>query len=110
MKFKCHFPAGYAGTNITNDNVDINIVAEDGSIYFATLFTVENINSMMAKEQSPYFWATNMLIVKDLSLDTIRLSIESIINDGYLETITNKIGDIQTVFGEAYTFNSLPTI
>jgi hypothetical protein len=110
MKFKCHFPAGYAGTNITNDNIDINVVAEDGSVYFATLFTMENIHSLMVKEQSPYFWATNMLIVKDLNLDTIRLSIESIINDGYLEAVAYKIGYIQTVFGETSTFNSLPNI
>jgi hypothetical protein len=108
MKFKCHFPAGYTGTNITNDNIDINVVTEDESVYFATLFTFENIHSLMAKEQSPYFWATNMLIVKDLNLDTIRLAIDRIVNEGDLEAVACKIGNTQKTFGEIYTFNSLP--
>ncbi|MDO6433019.1 hypothetical protein Q4E93_20595 [Flavitalea sp. BT771] len=108
MKFKCHFPAGYTATNISNDNIDINVVTEDENVYFATLFTLENIHSLMAKDESPYFWATNMLIVKDLSLYSIRSAIDRIVNDGYLESAACKIGDTQKVFGETYTFDSLP--
>ena len=92
--FKILIPSGYQIYNSNNDNIDINLVLRDGSIYFATLFTIENIQSLLKSNSSSYFWATDMIIVKDLEKLTIKEAIKEIIRDDLLEVSFSKIGII----------------
>jgi hypothetical protein len=80
--------------NIDNDNIDIYVTLENGKKYFATLFTIKNIEEIMKRhEQSGesangiYFWSANMCIVKSLDDDTINRSIQNMISDGVFHEI-----------------------
>lgn len=92
------FPASYQISDIYNDNLDLNIVLENGEVYFGTLFTLQNIKHRMESNCDIYFWSTDMLIVKDLSSDSISTVVEKLLNDGILEQVFSKIGTIKTIF------------
>jgi hypothetical protein len=67
MDFKIIFPSGY-NLNLddeTDGNIDINIILKNGNVFFATLFTILNLDYLLNKHDEPCFWATDMLIVKD---------------------------------------------
>jgi hypothetical protein len=107
MKFKIIFPAGYRVKNVLNDNIDINIITQDGNVFFGTLFTQSNINYLMAKEEECYFWATDMVIAKDLRKATIIEAIRKIINEGYLDQAFSKIGTIEKVYPNHCSFDDI---
>ncbi len=44
MRFKIIFPTGYQVADIFNDNIDINVVLENGDVFFGTLFTISNLD------------------------------------------------------------------
>jgi hypothetical protein len=52
MNFKIYFPASYLVKDIYNDNIDINVILEDGQVFFATFFTLQNIQWLIAKALS----------------------------------------------------------
>lgn len=90
--YKINFPSGYEGTNVDDDNIDINIILETGEVFFGALFTIKNIESLMKKEEfNLYFWSTNMVILRDLELTTIHQTIDSIIAEKMLSTMFCKI-------------------
>jgi hypothetical protein len=107
MEFKIVFPDGYTITNINNDNIDVNVVLPNGEVYFGTLFTKDNIKYLMDKEGEHYSWATDMLVVKDLSIEKIYKALEELINADYLSQALTKIGDIETVYQRSKTYDSL---
>lgn len=98
MQFKIMFPGPYQVRDIYNDNLDLNIVLENGEVYFGTLFTLENIKNLMESDRDVYFWSTDMLILKDLSYESIYIVIKKLLNDGILKQVFSKIGTIESVF------------
>ena len=75
-----------------DDNLDVIIRTKDHRVYSATLFTIQNLASLMAKNeetgecaQGAYMWASDMVIVRDLDLETIRRTIEDLIVTGEIE-------------------------
>ena len=92
MDFKVLFPAGYQVNDILNDNTDINIVFENGDVYFAVFFTILNVEYLLVKDNIPYFWSDDMLIIKDLSQATIRESISLIVKTGCFVKAFTRIG------------------
>lgn len=98
--YKVIFPTGYKNTNIVNDNIDINIVFETGEVYCASLATLENIQSFFSIGDI-YYWMSDMIIMKDLKKDTIRLMIDQVIieREYLFDSIFDKIGNIDTIFG-----------
>ena len=114
MLFKISFPTGYQQTDIFQDNIDVNIILANGDIYFGTCFTVLDIQSIMSKGEEPYFWATDMVIVKDLRKETIREVVDYIIAEEYIDIIFSKIGTIGdhhiiwSSFEEIEDMNDLP--
>ncbi len=98
MLFKIMFPASYQVSDIYNDNLDLNIVLENGEVYFGTLFTLQNIKHLMESNYDIYFWSTDMLILKDLSYESIFIVVEKLLNDGILKQVFSKIGTIETIF------------
>jgi len=106
-QFKISFPSGYNIENISNDNIDMMVAFEDETVYYATLFTVSNIQELIEKDNDVYFWAQNMFVVKDLSTTTIRKAVEKSIIDEYFHFIFDKIGTTKNIYGENMTFMQL---
>ena len=96
MQFKFFFTHRVA--DIFNGNIDIHIILSNDDVYVATLFTLKNIEMLMRRDESSYFWASDMIIVPDLSHSTIRKAIQEALDDGYFENVCSKIGTVKTVF------------
>ena len=105
--FKIRFPAGYQVNDIFNDNLDLNVIFPDNSVFFGTSFTVYNIQHLMEKGPDNYFWAVDMFIVKDLDKITIKKAIQYAINDGYFNLIFSRIGSLSTVYGKSVNYDSI---
>jgi uncharacterized membrane protein len=99
MDFKVIFPAGYRVENILNHNIDVNIILENSEVYFGTLFTLLNVQYLLNKDNEPCFWATDMLLVKDLSQNTIRESIALMIKNQCIEEAFTRIGTVYEIYG-----------
>ena len=109
-EFKVRYPAGYTNNvkDITNDNMDINVVFSNGTVHFATIFTIKNIQELMSKDNGLYFWAMDMVIVIDLERNTIRKAIGDMIKDGYFYEMFSSIGTIESVYPDKnYTFSDI---
>lgn len=108
MKFKLRFPSGYRVKDIGNDNLDVHVITPDDKVYFGTLFTMVNIKELMAKEDSCYFWATDMIVVKSLSYDVLHEAIQKMIDDGYLNKAFSVIGTVSSIYTEYDNFEQVP--
>jgi len=103
--FKILFPAGYNITEITDDNIDVNVILSNGFVYFATFFTISNIKNLMNKDL--YFWSTDMIVVKNLEKETIKKIVLNIIDEELLETSFSKIGTIKEIYSENENFEGI---
>ena len=103
MNFKIVFPTGYNIINPDNDNIDINIVLENNKVFFATIFTVENIKHLLDEGQESYFSSTDMIITKNITKPEIKKVITEIINEEYIEDICSEIGYIKDIFPDPET-------
>lgn len=83
------------------------MIFESGEIFFATLFTIDNIKGLMNQTEESYFYSDSMLILKDLKKETIRKSIEDLIVDSYFTNIFSKIGNLLSTEGYKLTFNNI---
>jgi len=97
VQFKLFFT--HRVVDIFNDNIDIHIILSNDDVYVATLFTLKNIAMLMQRDEASYFWASDMIIVPDLSHLTIRKAIQEALDDGCFENACSKIGTVKTVFG-----------
>ena len=85
--------------NPPDDNVDVEVLLEDGSRWGATFFTVANIRSLMDKvaatgeASGDWFWAANMIMIRELTLDSIRAAVEDIYATGYLASTFGILAD-----------------
>ena len=84
--------SGVDGVNNINCNVDVEVRLSDGNKYVATFFTMENLKELFDKFQHTgecanglYVWATQMIVVRDLSPRTIQRTIENLLEEGELE-------------------------
>jgi hypothetical protein len=75
-----------------NDNVDVEVHFDDGRRYGGTLFTLENLHSLMENYRNTgecgggsYFWASQMVIVPSLAPDALAKAIAALIAEGDLE-------------------------
>ena len=81
-----------------NDNVDVEVIMKNGDRYSATFFTIQNIKTMFEKNKQTgechsglFFWATDMLIVEKLNLETIETSINELIGEGSIAHAMTKL-------------------
>lgn len=70
-------------------NVDVEVTLPDGSRHAATFFTIRNIQSIFAKnrrtgecERGLYFWAVDMIVVEEITMDVIGRTIASLLKEG----------------------------
>jgi hypothetical protein len=77
--------------DVADDNVDIEVQLADGSRWAATVFTVDNLRSLMKKwrstgEQSGlYVWAPDMIVVERLSDGCLRDLVDELVAEGELQ-------------------------
>lgn len=108
MIYKVKFPGGYEVEDVRNDNIDTHIIVETGEVFFATLFTLENVKILIEIHNPPvFFWATDMLIVASLEKKIIKTTIDAIFDEGIFEVVFDKIGNIGSIYGGNETFKSL---
>lgn len=107
QNFKIHFPVYYQVSDIHNDNMDLHVVLEDGRVFFGTFFTLQNIQDLMTKNRTVYFWAEDMVVVEDLSRETIRKVVRQIINDEYIDEALSFIGTITEIYSDKFSFEEV---
>ena len=100
MNLKISVPAGYKVDDYLDGNIDVNVVVDDRDVYFATLFTIRNIEKLLSEQflAKHYFWSTDMIIVENLEVKTIKKAIENLVNDGILESACTYIGRVEDLF------------
>jgi hypothetical protein len=76
----------------TDDNVDVEILFDDGRRYGATLFTLQNLHSLMERYKGTrecgggcFFWASQMVIVRNLTPAALAEAVGAVIEEGYLD-------------------------
>ncbi len=91
-RFTFRVMGGHTIQDIYDDNFDIEVRLPNGDRYIATIFTVTNIKSIMARHNESgesangaFFWASDMIIIRDLRSETISRMIESLMDDGLFE-------------------------
>jgi hypothetical protein len=74
------------GEDVANDNVDVCVEFDDGDRYFATFFTLRNIESLMAKNRRTgedgggiYFWALKMIVVERIDMLLIEKAVADLL-------------------------------
>lgn len=94
---------GIAPLDPYNDNVDVQVTFPSGESFSAVFFTLQNIATLMKDYEKTgeganglYFWTSDMVIVQELTEQTI------------CETIDNLLADGE--FGSVFSKNEEPTI
>lgn len=93
------------GYKESNDNSDIEVILEDGRIFYATAFTFENIEWLRNKNHKTgeclsgrYFWAKNMLLVKRINRNEIEQVVEHLFRENEFESVFKRIDGIKSVW------------
>ncbi|AWM14886.1 hypothetical protein DI487_14165 [Flavobacterium sediminis] len=107
MKFKVFLPTGYQIEKEDNDNLDINVILENGEIFFCTIFTIKNIDFLMKKNLLSFFWADNMVIIKDLSKRSILEFVKEALELDNFKIIFFKIGELGKTEGYDFLFDEI---
>lgn len=81
-------------------NSDVMVSIEKGAEWVATFFTYQNISSLAKKNQSTaeclngkYFWATNMIMVDELTRERVGEVVSHLIANGEFEGVF-RIADV----------------
>jgi hypothetical protein len=108
-QFKVYCPSGYRVPDVFDYNLDLNIVLNTEEVFFATAFTVRNMQTLLTNAAKPYFWSVDMFIVDNLRVASILEAVAHIVQEGLTDTIFGRIGTTTTVYGESgYCFAHLP--
>ncbi len=84
QKYRIEYPYVPQLKDIFDDNIDLRIHFEDGAIYWGTLFTIRNVQRLLKQEERSFFWATNMVILEDLSEESIAKAVQGLVESGYI--------------------------
>jgi hypothetical protein len=89
--FTIHSIQGTDPIDPHTDNLDLEVTLEDGDRYVATLFTLANIRRIMDQyrdtgecNNGQYFWASDMVIVHELTEEIIKSTVEDLLATGEL--------------------------
>jgi hypothetical protein len=90
--------AGTQGIEQLDDNVDVEVVFDDGTRYMATFFTLENVQKIMNNYEQTgecmkgfYFWASDMILVRRLSRENIAKVVGDLIGKGEFERAFSRV-------------------
>ena len=80
-----------------DDNVDVQVDCNDGSYYTATLFSIQNIHSLFAKNKVSgdcagglYFSCPDMVIVEKLTEKVVEKLVDHLVDEKELGTVFTK--------------------
>jgi hypothetical protein len=86
------------GLDALEANSDVVVELEDGSRWVATFFTFKNIDSLVKKNRSTgeclhgkYFWASDMILVDEISRNRIIEVIDDLIQDGSFSRVFSPV-------------------
>lgn len=86
-----HFPT-------IDSNVDVEVISPDGRRWSATIFTVENVRSLLKRWEETgehgggaCFWCPDGLIVKELSEQSIHNALQILIDEGEFESALKEL-------------------
>ncbi|MGN6713199.1 hypothetical protein [Anaerocolumna jejuensis] len=86
--------------NIWNDNTDVIVEFDNKKRWVASFFTYSNISELVEKNKitgeclnGKYFWASDMILVDEVSRERIQEVIESFINEDKFESIFKMVTD-----------------
>jgi hypothetical protein len=89
---------GSEGMNPVDDNVDVEVEFDDGSRYAATFFTLENLRRLFEKNERTgecksglYLWASDMIIVRELSEAVISETVADLLAQEEFEGAFSKL-------------------
>lgn len=84
-----------------DDNIDAYITLENGDKYFGTFFTTRNIETIMRRHSESgeskggiYFWATDMIIVKELTMECMNACIDDLLESRDFYSVFCKINEV----------------
>lgn len=87
--YQLHLVEGEGGLDPLDDNVDVEVRFSNGTRYTATFFTLENIRRLLHRYeksgeccQGLYFWAADIIIVRDLRRESLEETIDDLIATG----------------------------
>ncbi|MEH6459988.1 hypothetical protein [Chitinimonas sp. JJ19] len=93
MNFQLSTPSGSEIVAVVDDNIDALVSLEDGRIFAATFFTVDNLRTLMKRyrnsgecAEGTYIWAVDMIVVETISVDVIRRTVADLIATGEIES------------------------
>ena len=80
-----------------NANVDVHVTFPNGESFSAVFFTLQNIATLMKDYRKTgecangsYFWTSDMLIVQELTEQTICEIVENLLADGEFKSVFSK--------------------
>lgn len=81
------------GWDPLDDNSDVKVVLSDGSSWVATFCTYRNIATLRSKNVETgeclggvYFWATDLILIDELTRERIAAVVEDLIANGEFES------------------------
>lgn len=81
-----------------DDNSDVIVTLDNGEKWVASFFTFRNIQTLREKNKSSgecmsgaYFWASDMIMVDELSRARIEAVVNDLIEEGEFENVFDKI-------------------
>ena len=88
---------GIAPFDPNNDNVDVEVTFQNGESFSAVFFTLQNIETLMKRYKKTgecadglYFWASDMVIVQQLSEKIICATIDNLLAEDEFESVFSK--------------------
>lgn len=81
-----------------NDNVDVEVKLSDGTRYGATFYTPKNITTLLERYKNSgecrnglYIWSSGMIIIRLLTPETIRETINDMLDSGEFSDAFKKL-------------------
>lgn len=83
---------GPGPASVIDDNIDVEVRFRDGRRYVATFFTLANLATLFRKNKltgeccgGSYLWATDMVIVEELTEEVVERAVAGLLADGEFE-------------------------
>jgi hypothetical protein len=84
--------------DIDNGNTDVVVEFEDKTRWVASFFTYKNIEKLVERNQTTgeclhgkYFWSSDMILVDQISRESIDEIVKHLLNEGSFASIFGKI-------------------
>lgn len=77
-----------------DQNIDANVILEDGRQFGVTFFTPENIRYLLDRNQESYFWSVDMVIIPAWSLKSMFYAVDELLKSNTLEKFCQEVPSV----------------